>query len=84
MASSDKNIFVDQRLAEYKKVELIRRAVSDVKKRGQELDSKRKLKGKAYDNVKSKIARTIVVRDRVNKEEFGYIPPHKMSPRKRE
>ena len=83
MASNEKNVFVDQRLAEYKKVELIRRAVNDVKKRGQDLDNKRKMKGKAYEGVKSKIARNIKIIDHVNKVEFGYIPPHKQSPSKR-
>ena len=54
---------------------MIRRAVKDVKSRGAELDKKRKMKGKAYDGVKSKIARNIKVVDRVNYE-AGYRNPH--------
>ena len=76
-------MFVDERLAEYKKVEIIRRAVADVKRRGQELDKKRKMKGKAFEHVKSKIGQNIKIIDRVNKVEFGYIPPHKLSPTRR-
>ena len=77
MASSDKHAFVNQRLADYKKVELIRRSVRDVQHRAEELDAKRKMKDKAYMGVKSKIARNIKVVDRVNKKEYGYVPPHK-------
>ena len=76
MASSDKHVFVDQRLADYKKVELIRRSVRDVQIRAQELDTKRKMKGNAYTGVKSKIARNIKVIDRVNRD-HGFISPHK-------
>ena len=66
---------MDQKLQEYKKVELIRRAVKDVKSRGAELDKKRKMKGKAYEGVKSKIARNIKVVDKVNWDS-GYRNPH--------
>ena len=76
MASSDKHMFVDQRLADYKKVELIRRSVRDVQIRAQELDSKRRMQGSAYTGVKSKIARNIKVVDRVNRN-HGFISPHK-------
>ena len=59
---------MDNRLKEYKEVELIRRSVRDVQKRGQELDKLRKMQGAAYDGVKSKVARNIKVVNRVNKE----------------
>ena len=34
LGSSDRNFYVSQRLHDYKKVELVRRAVKDVKSRG--------------------------------------------------
>ena len=76
LASKEHHTFVNQKLTEYKKVELIRRAVKDVKIRGEELDKKRKMQGKAYEGVKSKIARNIKVVDRVNRE-HGYVSPYK-------
>ena len=54
-------------MQEYREVELIRRSVRDVKKRGQELDKFRKMQGKAYEGVRSKVGRNIKVVTRVNK-----------------
>ena len=55
----------------YKKQNLVRLAVRDVQKRGQQLDKKRKQQGKAYSAVKSKVAGNMKVIDRTNKE-LGY------------
>ncbi len=66
--SSEHNAFVDNHLKEYKEVELIRRAVSDVKKRAEEMELLRKMKGQAYVGVKSKVGRNMKVINRVNKK----------------
>jgi len=38
LAQQEAQAFVNQKMADYKKIELIRRAVRDVKQRGEELD----------------------------------------------
>ncbi len=83
MASSEANLFVDDHLTEYRKQELVRKAVYDVQVRGFELDQKRKLQSKAYSGVKSKIARNMKVIDRTNKD-LGYSsnPYNNVTPRR--
>lgn len=49
------------------KNELIRKAVKDVKRRAGDQDQKRKMQGRAYSAVKSKVARNIKVIDKVRK-----------------
>jgi len=76
MTGSEAESFVSKRMEEYKKVELLRKAVRDVKKRGEDLEQKRKLKAKAYIGVQSKIARNIKIVDKVNREK-GFTSPKK-------
>lgn len=69
--------FVNNRLQEYKKVEIIRRSVRDVLKRGEDMDKHRKMQGKAYEGVKSKVGRNIKVVEKVNKDRIlrGEVSP---------
>ncbi len=67
----ERETFINENLHEYKKQDLVRLAVQDVRARGQQLDKKRKQQGKAYSAVKSKIAGNMKVIDRTNKE-LGY------------
>ena len=85
MGARDQEVYVDAKVTEYKRLELLRRSVKDVKLRAQEQEKKRKMQGKAYEGVKSKLARNLKVIDHVNKTDFGYVPPHKrpMSAQKR-
>ena len=66
----------NQRVDQFKKVELIRRSVKEVQDHAKELEEQRKLKGKAYDGVKSKIARNMKVTDKVNRDR-GYANPRR-------
>ena len=68
---------MNQRISEAKKVELIRRSVRDVQMRAEEQETLRKMKSRAYEGVKSKIARNIKVIDKVNRDR-GYISPHRL------
>lgn len=61
---------------QYEKNEFVRMAVKDVKKRGLELDKKRKMQGKAYDGVKSKIAGNMKVIDKVNRGQGYRVNPY--------
>lgn len=83
LKSTDEAVFVDSRLQEYREVELIRRSVKDVKKRGSDLEKFRKLQGKAYEGVKSKVGRNIKVVERVNRVNASRcdVTPTKRRPR---
>ena len=67
----DEDSFIQERGSEYQKLEVIRRAVKDVKERGKQLEQHRKMQGKAYEGVKSKIAQNMKVIDKVNRKQ-GY------------
>ena len=53
-----------------------------MKKRAQEAEEKRKMQGKAYKGVKSKIAGNMKVIDKTNRDN-GYINPHLVDKNKR-
>ena len=73
----EKNQIVQEHLDEYNKTEIIRRAVREVQKRSKAMDEHRKMKGKAYDGVKSKIARNMKVIDRENRKAGFFQNPYK-------
>ena len=76
MPASEANSLANERVDQFKKVELIRRSVREVQDHAKELEQQRKMKGKAYEGVKSKIARNMKVTDRVNRGR-GYANPHR-------
>ena len=58
---------IQQKINDYMSLELVRKAVKDVKKRGQEQNQKRLMKERAYSAVKSKVGRNIKVIEKVKK-----------------
>lgn len=65
---NERDEFVQAKLAEYKKIEVVRMAVKEVRRRGAALEKKRKLKEKAYEGVSSKILGNMKVIDKVKKD----------------
>ena len=53
-----------------------------MKKRAKEVEEKRRMQGKAYKSVKSKVAGNMRVIDKTNRDN-GYINPHLVDKKKR-